>query len=139
YLNLAPNYDATVTPRIMTERGVQLGSEFRWLYERGRGEVWGEWMPEDKLPEDEPGRYADDPDFNSKNRGQFRFTGMHRLGGNWRATANLGWVSDTHYLEDFSNSQYGVSRWNLTSTAGVYGRGLHWDAGLMADHHQLAD
>jgi len=139
YLNLAPNYDATITPRIMTERGIQLGGEFRWLYERGQGEVWGEWMPEDKLPEDEPDRYADDPDFDPDNRGQFRFTGMHRLGGNWRATANIGWVSDTHYLEDFSNSQYGVSRWNLTSTAGVYGRGLHWDAGLMADHHQLAD
>ena len=26
YLNLAPNYDATLTPRIMTKRGVQLGT-----------------------------------------------------------------------------------------------------------------
>src|SRR5690606_4465407 len=40
---------------------------------------------------------------------------------------------------DFSSTQFGVSRWNLSSTAGIYGRGRYWDAGLMADHHQLAD
>ncbi len=32
YLNLAPNYDATITPRIMTRRGLQLGGQFRYLF-----------------------------------------------------------------------------------------------------------
>ena len=41
YLNLAPNYDATVTPRIMTERGAMLGSEFRYLHRTGAGSVSG--------------------------------------------------------------------------------------------------
>jgi LPS-assembly protein len=27
----------------------------------------------------------------------------------------------------------------VTSTAGLYGRGRWWDAGLTVDHHQLAD
>ena len=36
YLNLAPNYDATLTPRYMSERGAMLGGEFRYLYEQGR-------------------------------------------------------------------------------------------------------
>ena len=36
YLNLAPNYDATITPRIMSERGAMLASEFRYLHEDGR-------------------------------------------------------------------------------------------------------
>ena len=31
YLNLAPNYDATITPRLMTKRGLQLGGQFRYL------------------------------------------------------------------------------------------------------------
>ncbi|HEY4139405.1 MAG TPA: putative LPS assembly protein LptD, partial [Casimicrobiaceae bacterium] len=31
YLNLAPNYDATITPRLMTKRGVQVGAQFRYL------------------------------------------------------------------------------------------------------------
>ena len=39
YLNLAPNYDATITPRLMTKRGFQLGGQFRYLFEQraGRG------------------------------------------------------------------------------------------------------
>jgi LPS-assembly protein len=31
YLNLAPNYDATITPRLMTKRGLQIGAQFRYL------------------------------------------------------------------------------------------------------------
>ncbi|MGV8941627.1 MAG: LPS assembly protein LptD [Lysobacter sp.] len=147
YLNLAPNYDATLTPRVMTERGVQLGGEFRWLYEGGRGELSGEWMPKDKLPENEPYRYLNDLAGNpipgatlpGDNRGQFQFNGVHGLGRGWRAQANLGWVSDTHYVEDFSNSQYGLAAWQILSSAGIYGGGHRWDAGLMADHNQLAD
>ena len=139
YLNLAPNYDATLTPRIMTDRGVLLGAEFRWLYEGGRGSLEGAWMPTDKLPENEPERYAGSTTPPTDDRGTFKFNATHALGGNWRAAANLGWVSDPHYLEDFSNTQYGMSAWNIRSALGVYGRGLHWDAGLMADHNQLAD
>ena len=41
YLNLAPNYDATLTPRIMTKRGFQLGGQFRYLLERGLGRRGG--------------------------------------------------------------------------------------------------
>src|SRR5690606_5312458 len=37
YLNLAPNYDMTLTPRWMSKRGLQLGTEFRYLTETGRG------------------------------------------------------------------------------------------------------
>ena len=147
YLNLAPNYDATLTPRLMTQRGVLLGGEFRWLYADGAGELSGEWIPKDKLPEKEPYRYLNDINgqpipgatLPTENRGSFRFNGLHDLADNWVARANLNWVSDTHYLEDFSNSQYGLSAYQLRSEAGVYGRGLYWDAGLMADHNQLAD
>ena len=147
YLNLAPNYDATLDPRVMTKRGIQLGGEFRWLYADGSGELSGAWMPKDRLPENEPYRYLLDLNGNpipgatlpQDNRGQFQFRGEHRFNSSWRAQANLGWVSDTHYLEDFSNTLYGLSSWQIVSTMGLYGSGRHWDAGLMADHAQLAD
>ncbi len=147
YLNLAPNYDATLNPRVMSERGIQLGGEFRWLYRGGSGELSGDWMPKDRLPEKYPDRYLADPNGNpiagarlpTDNRGQFQFRGVHDLGRGWRAQANLGWVSDTHYLEDFSNSLYGLSTWQIRSEVGLYGHGTHWDAGLMADSNQLAD
>lgn len=147
YLNLAPNYDATLYPRIMTRRGAQLGGEFRWLYGQGGGVVSGNWMPQDRLPGREPDRYLRDLNgvaipgatLPEDNRGQFLLNAIHNIDSTWHATANLGWVSDTHYLEDFSNSLYGVSSYYVRSEAGLFGRGRHWNAGVMADHYQLAD
>jgi LPS-assembly protein len=146
YLNLAPNYDATLIPRIMTDRGESLGGEFRWLYENGSGQVQGNWMPTDDLPDNDPSRYTGAngvviprdqmPD---KNRGQFTLNAKHNINSDWYANANLGWISDVYYLQDFSNSLYGISAYSVHSDAGVYGRGRYWDAGLMADHYQLAD
>lgn len=48
YLNLAPNYDATVTPRIITNRGAMLDGQFRYLTEHfGYGQIWGGYLPSD--------------------------------------------------------------------------------------------
>ena len=52
YFNLAPNYDATVTPRIMTKRGVQVGAEFRYLFSDvsmpNQGQAYVEVLPDDR-------------------------------------------------------------------------------------------
>jgi LPS-assembly protein len=147
YLNLAPNYDATLNPRYMSKRGGSLGGEFRWLYPEGSGRAWGNYMPHDNLPGDEPWRYLNNLNgipipgatLPEDDRGAFRLNSVHRFGRKWFARADLGWVSDTHYFEDFSSSLYGVSTSFVTSTIGVYGRGRYWNAGFMADHNQLAD
>ncbi|MDX1496280.1 MAG: LPS assembly protein LptD, partial [Salinisphaeraceae bacterium] len=48
YLNLAPNYDATIIPRYMSERGAQINAEFRYLTEASTGELGVEYLHEDK-------------------------------------------------------------------------------------------
>jgi LPS-assembly protein len=52
YLNLAPNYDATVTPRYMSERGLQLGSTGRYLFEQSEGRASLEYLPHDEVTGD---------------------------------------------------------------------------------------
>jgi LPS-assembly protein len=125
YLNLAPNYDMTLTPRLMTERGLLLDTEFRYLYEGGRGTANASYMPND--------------DLRDRDRGRFLFSGYHNLGSTWQARANVGWVSDERYVEDFSNRLAGISTSYLQSTAGVFGVGEYWNAGAMAEHFQLTD
>ena len=49
YLNLAPNYDATLRPRLTSRRGEVLGGQFRLLGERGAGTFDGEILPEDRI------------------------------------------------------------------------------------------
>lgn len=126
YLNLAPNYDMTLTPRWMSQRGVMLDSEFRYLYDGGRGTLNASYMPSDD--------YRDNTD-----RGRFQFKGYHNINRNWQARTTLGWVSDERYIEDFSNRLDGISASYLQSTAGVYGLGQYWNAGAMAEYYQLAD
>ncbi len=125
YLNLAPNYDATISPRFMSSRGVLLGAQFRYLVEGGAGTVEGTWMPND--------------DLRDRDRSLFRYSAFQDLSSHWQARANLNWISDTRYFEDFSNSLDGLSQYTSLSEIGVYGRGKDWDAGITADHWQLAD
>lgn len=125
YINIAPNYDATLSPRIMTERGTMLGAEFRYLNERGSGTVSGSYMPDDKLRDRE--------------RGFFAYNAFQNLSSKWQARSNMIWISDPRYFEDFNSSINGISISSAYSDAGLYGRGRSWDAGLMADHWQLAD
>ena len=143
YLNLAPNYDATITPRLMTSRGLQLGGEFRYLTETGRGKFEGAFLPNDKLTDRERQEEIDEniPPENRRedNRGYFRFTGTQDFGPTWQARSQLNWISDTRYLEDFSSSLNGLTPFAIRSDIGLYGRGRYWSAGITADHQQLAD
>ncbi|WP_234413466.1 LPS-assembly protein LptD [Stenotrophomonas sp. ZAC14D2_NAIMI4_7] len=125
YLNLAPNYDDTLMPRYMSERGLMLDNEFRYLYNGGRGELLTAYIPNDKLRD--------------RDRGRVMFSGYHNVDSHWQARANLAWVSDERYVEDFSNRLLGVTASNLQSTIGLYGTGKDWTAGIMADRWQLTD
>ena len=146
YINIAPNMDATITPRLMTKRGLALGGEFRWLYEQGNGIVSGNILPSDRRPKDHPDRYLTDangvpyPDASlPNNRAHFALTNFHQFNRELFARSNLNWVSDKYYLEDFNRSRFGLAQYMVSSTAGVYGRGRYWSASVTADHYQLAD
>ena len=95
YINIAPQYDATVTPRVLSERGEQLLGEFRYLGENGRGTLRGEFLPEDDAYKDADGKDAD--------RYAFKYDHRHRFGDDWRATVDWQTISDSDYLRDFAN------------------------------------
>jgi LPS-assembly protein len=143
YLNLAPNYDATLTPRLMTSRGLQLGGQFRYLTYSGRGVFDAAFLPNDKLTDRDRQKEIDEgvPEANRRkdNRGFFRFVGYQNVNRTWQARANLNWISDPRYLEDFNNNLNGLTPFSVSSDIGVYGHSRYWDAGISADHKQLAD
>lgn len=47
YLNLAPQADATVAPRLVSERGLMLGAEFRYLASWSMNTVNAAWLGDD--------------------------------------------------------------------------------------------
>jgi LPS-assembly protein len=48
YWNIAPEYDATITPVTMSRRGTQLKNQFRYLHEDFTGDLRLEYLPDDK-------------------------------------------------------------------------------------------
>jgi LPS-assembly protein len=111
YFNLAPNYDATLTPRLMTKRGLQVNSQFRYLFPDIAGEADAEVLPD-------------------------RITGTTRYGLSWKHNEtfssvpglsgylNLQKVSDDTYFADLSDRLAITSQTNLPREGGfAYSRG----------------
>ena len=91
YWNIAPNRDATITPTLMTARGVDLGGEFRYLEPTYAGVLRANYMPSDKL------RSGDRWGASLNQTGSLR-TGV----GNVSYSLNLNRVSDDFYWSDFN-------------------------------------
>lgn len=128
YLNLADNYDATLYPRWMSRRGGMLDTEFRYLYSNGRGIARASYMPDDRLR----------PQQHQRSRAQY--SGYHSLNDYWQARAAINWISDTRYLQDFSNALQGMSSaTSLYNVIGIYRVGDTFDASVMVDRWQLSD
>jgi len=129
YLNLAPNYDATLTPRWMSNRGLMLGAEFRYLGVNTTGSFVGTWLRNDKLADNELLRHND--------RGWFAWHNLTLIDPHWAFAASLNHVSDEKYFNDFGDSLRTTSTALLDSQIGLFGRGLNWSASLSAESWQI--
>ena len=115
YFNLAPNYDATLEARAMSERGVQARGELRFL-SRAYGSGW---LGAEHLPSD--AKFDDD-------RSAFDLAHRHEWSDRWSTDARLEWVSDTEYLLDLGAGLSQSSRTYLPRRFDASYRGDGWDA-----------
>jgi LPS-assembly protein len=114
YWNIAPNYDATITPRQMTARGTQLQGEFRYLHPHDHGRLNLEALPGDK-------RYDD------QDRLRVAYQHSGRFGDGWSNSIVYNEVSDVDYFNDLGNNQASVSTTHLERRADLAYRGEGWD------------
>jgi LPS-assembly protein len=90
YWNIAPNRDMTITPRLMTTRGLLLGVEYRFLEPWHQGQVEFEYIPDDR-------RYGGA-------RGSFNVTDRATPLSNVYTDLRYEYVSDDSYINDLSNN-----------------------------------
>jgi LPS-assembly protein len=114
YWNIAPNRDATFFPAIMTKRGIDLGGEFRYLEKDYNGKLRANYMPGDRLRDQDRWGYAITHD------GILHNGVTSPLGLN----LNLNRVSDDNYWRDFSRSGSSLTQRLLANDAQ-----LHWGQG----------
>jgi LPS-assembly protein len=101
YLNLAPNYDLTLDPRYMSKRGMQIGSDFRYLLRNSRGEFGFEYLPDDEETNTER-RYTN-----------FRHESLFGLRDQIEVLSGFEEVSDDTYFEDLGTSLAVTSQTHL--------------------------
>jgi LPS-assembly protein len=87
YWNIAPNRDATLTPAVISRRGLALETEFRYLAPRDHGQLQFDVLPNDRVAE------------RSRHSLQFFHEGEGGPGLHYRA--KVARVSDDDYWKDF--------------------------------------
>ena len=103
YWNIAANRDATITPKIFSRRGVQLGAEFRYLDSGYFGQLDAEFLPNDRLAERD--RYL---------ASLRHFQNLDKwLAPGWSASINAQKVSDDNYFRDLSTRISNTAQTNL--------------------------
>jgi LPS-assembly protein len=140
YWNLAPDYDATITPRLVQERGVGIEVELRHLSRHSETTMTGAFLGSDKGGRDDENT---DPDTGlPEHLGEDRYlTGLTHLGGigkAWSTFLDLNNVSDNDYFNDFGSlGQESRSKINLRRVAGVSYKTDNWDYRVEAQDHQI--
>jgi LPS-assembly protein len=89
YFNLAHNYDFTLTPRLMTKRGLQLTGNARYVTSHVTGDARIDWLPQDLLKKES--RWG-------------LFTHHNYSDSAWSAGLNVERVSDNTFFADLSRS-----------------------------------
>jgi len=122
YWNIAPNHDATFSPRIMTKRGIALNSEVRYLNKAYSGEAHINILPDDRVAD--------------KTRSMLAWTHTHSLGHGFAGSVNLNRVSDDAYFRDLSNAVNATAQTNLVREGALSYGGGWWSATMRAQRYQ---
>lgn len=122
YWNISPGRDATITPRYMSDRGLQLNGEYRYLYEQGFGEVHLGFLDSDDLKNG-----GDDVNpFFGEDRKHFSFKHNSDFKSRWSSDIDYNYVSDNAYLEDFGSNLSLASTTHLNRRMNVRYSGDNW-------------
>jgi len=122
YWNIAPNYDATIAPRIMLKRGLMLNNEFRYLQSAYSGEMHVDVLPNDLL----------------ENRRRDRFSLKHNqvLTEKLISYINFNRVSDDAYFRDLADTVNDTSQANLPREGVLDYSANWWTATARVQHFQ---
>lgn len=126
YWNIAPNYDATLTPRLITDRGSMGEAEFRYQHTKNTGVLGGAYLVSDDLF-----------------MGQDRWLGVIDHRGNefdnisTRVTATA--VSDDKYFNDLGTDLNASSQSHLLRLAEANYTNEHWSITSRVQGYQTID
>lgn len=131
FLALSDNTDATLYPYYMSDRGVMLSGEYRYILSpESKGMIMLSYLDDETIgdgaDENEDYSIAGTPDRTNHDRYWFRMKHNQMLGYGFNAKLDIDYVSDMDYLRTFGD---GFSGFDNTDTAfgEMFGRDLDED------------
>ena len=125
YINLAPNYDDTLTPRYMSRRGLQLQNEFRYMGKRYGGNIDLEYLPDDTVT--------------NTYRAAAKYRHSQGFSDHWNGGMDMQWVSDKDYLVDLGDSIAATSATYLPHTGQLAYNDNVWHFAARTSSFQTVD
>jgi LPS-assembly protein len=124
YLNLAPNYDAVISPRYLSKRGVQWRGNIRYLFPPTKGTLDLEYLKDND---------------NHQNRYLIKFRDNTTLTPHWRSSIRYDDVSDSEYLEDLGASLDETSLSHLQQRVDFHYTSGFWNLLSRVQHFKTID
>ncbi|NOU43807.1 MAG: LPS assembly protein LptD [Methyloglobulus sp.] len=132
YWNIAPNLDATIRPRYYANRGILFAADFRYLTEMSKGQVSGEFMPNDSL-------YSPTDPLTTQKRYLASIKNNTRFTQNISANLDLNVVSDKYYFSELGNALSFPTFSQIRSTADVFYIDSDWSLIGRVESYQTVD
>ena len=138
YWNIAPNYDATFTPRYLAEHGYLLAAELRHMSKHFDTELSGSALNNDRSGD--TGR--EDDEINEQYLGEDRWQyNLTQIGGRnqpWSTEIDYTDISDADYIRDVDGSSVDLNReaYIRQRVAAGY-KSKHWKLGAKAEEFRL--
>ncbi len=122
YWNIAPNFDATIAPRVLAKRGVLMNGDFRYLEPDLKGEIHGDYLPDDR----------------QKNETRYGYSWQHQqnFGNGFSGSLDLQGVSDDTYFTDLSDKIAVTSQTNLNREADLSYNADWWNVNTRVQRYQ---
>ena len=133
YVNIAPNRDLLISPRVMGQRGVMLGGQYKFLDRKYTGTIGGDYLPYDRQTGTDRWRY----DWQQRQdlAGGLSAGGIP-IPGSWTGYVNMARVSDNLYPTDFGRGIAGVVtsqfRQEVGTTKNLTGSLSNWNVSARA-------
>jgi LPS-assembly protein len=140
YFNLAPQYDATLSPRLISDRGVLTGLELRYLAETSLNTLNMSYLGNDKLFNETTANVLGSDSPPTDNRWFIGYEHYGVYGRNWSSFVDYNAVSDEDYFYDLgSNGLNTTSRTHLNRQARLNFNTEYLRAGLNVQRIQIID
>lgn len=124
FVNLSPSSDMTIYPEFLSERGLNMGAEFRYIMDKDtKGSFMANYL-HDNLSDPSETDYYNDNNFTHTNKNRYWFRGKaDTVVGDWITRLDLDVVSDRDYLPEFTSGMTGFNT-SHEQFIDIFGRGF---------------